>query len=301
MASALAIASARRGHRALLVEIDLEDRVGPLLGMEPRPGLQPVEILPRLHHMNVEGKAALEEYLGLTIPVKRVLKTIFSSKVYQYFVAAAPGLKELMTIGKIWYEVHEKRWDRVIVDCPATGHSLQYLQMPKAAYETFTKGFVEREARRVWDLLRDPESTAVTAVTLAEEMPVNETIQVCDQIRNELGLPPGGLIVNRFHNPSFDRSRLERGEAALREASDGSSLTREVISRAREEVEWAELNERHRKRLATDTGWELTILPYLFREEFGLKEVETLAALLEEASRTGEEKIPTTNGTGGSP
>ena len=97
--------------------------------------------------------AALEEYLGIIIPVKRLLSTIFSSKLYQYFVAAAPGLKELMAIGKIWYEATREEggrpaWDAVVVDAPATGHSLQYLRMPQAARETFGTGLVQREAPR---------------------------------------------------------------------------------------------------------------------------------------------------------
>ena len=90
--------------------------------------------------MAVEGKAALAEYLGLIIPVRRFLQTVFQNRLYQYFVAAAPGLKELMTVGKIWYEAEraderggKRRWDIVIMDAPATGHSLQYLRMPAAA------------------------------------------------------------------------------------------------------------------------------------------------------------------------
>ena len=94
--------------------------------------------------------------------MKRVLSTVFTSRIYQYFVAAAPGLKELMTVGKIWYEADAsrsdgaRRWDVVVVDAPATGHGLQYLRMPQAARDTFGAGLVQREARRVVELLQRP-------------------------------------------------------------------------------------------------------------------------------------------------
>src|SRR5207249_1164579 len=86
---------ARRGRRTLAVEMEPGGRLAGLLGREADP---------RLSVLHVDGRAALEEYLNLVIPVKRLLATVLQSKIYQYFVAAAPGLKELMTVGKIWYE-----------------------------------------------------------------------------------------------------------------------------------------------------------------------------------------------------
>ncbi|MGH7860503.1 MAG: ArsA family ATPase, partial [Candidatus Binatia bacterium] len=175
VSAAIGLAAAERGKRVLLVELEAENRLLPLLGFPPPSESGPSEIRPGLFRQSVGGRAALEEYLSLVIPVKRVLRAIFDSRVYQYFVAAAPGLKELMTVGKVWYEVDQGRWDLVIVDSPATGHSLQYLSMPKAAVETFPAGLVHREAKRVWELLQDPGKTGVVVVTIAEEMPVNET------------------------------------------------------------------------------------------------------------------------------
>src|SRR5262245_29089800 len=133
VAAALALALVRRGRRTLAVEMEGGGRLAALLAGAP-------EVGPRLQVVTVDGRTVLEEYRRLRIPVKRLPATIFSSRIYQYFVAAAPGLKELMTVGKIWYEVtREERgrpaWDAVVVDAPATGHSLQYLRMPQAARE----------------------------------------------------------------------------------------------------------------------------------------------------------------------
>jgi anion-transporting ArsA/GET3 family ATPase len=296
LATALSLAAVRRRKRVLMVSLDFDDRGRSFAGLPPPEGTDPIEVLPGLFRLNVVGKAALEEYLQLVIPVRRVLRAVFDSKVYQYFVAAAPGLKELMAIGKIWYEVDRGRWDSVVVDSPATGHALQYLRMPKTAYETFTTGLVHREARRIWDLLRDPAITAVSVVTVAEELPVNETVSICRQIRDDLELPRGPLIVNRFHSPEVSAEELEqaarlwqRGRSATADA-----LCEAALAAAREELGWGAINERYRRKLAAETRWKPTVVPFLFREEFGLADVERLSYVLEDAfalrakSRTAE-------------
>src|SRR5438093_3363138 len=285
IAMALALAAVRRKKRVLLVGLDFDDRARSIGGLRQSDGRDPVETLPGLFRQNVEGKAALEEYLHLIIPVRRVLKAVFDSKVYQYFVAAAPGLKELMAIGKIWYEVDRGRWDVVIVDSPATGHALQYLRMPKAAFEAFTTGLVNREAKRVWTLLSDPQMTAVSVVTVAEELPVNETVAICNQVRRELCLPEGILFVNRFHEPDFSQAEFARASTSWnRSVSEPcDALAKAVRVAAEEEVSWGTLNEHHRQKLAAETGWPLVVLPFLFREEFGFADVDALSGRLEEA------------------
>jgi energy-coupling factor transporter ATP-binding protein EcfA2 len=285
IATALALAAARRKKRVLLVGLDFDDRARSIAGLRQTDGRDPVEVLPGFYRQNVEGKAALEEYLHLIIPVRRVLKAVFDSKVYQYFVAAAPGLKELMAIGKIWYEVDRGRWDLVIVDCAATGHALQYLRMPKTAYEAFPTGLVHREAKRVWTSLSDPQVTAVSVVTVAEELPVNETVTICNQVRGELRLPEGILFVNRIHAPDFSQAELARVSASWRRgvSEPCDALAKAVLIAAEEEVSWGTLNEHHRRKLAAETGWPLVVLPFLFREEFGFADVEALASRLDEA------------------
>jgi anion-transporting ArsA/GET3 family ATPase len=285
VATALALAAVRRKKRTLLVSLDFADRRREIAGLRQAEGSEPAEVMPGLFRQNVDGRTALEEYLHLVIPVKRVLRAVFESRVYQYFVAAAPGLKELMAIGKIWYEVDRGRWDLVVVDSPATGHALQYLKMPKVAYETFTSGLVHREAKRVWELLSDPRATAVSVVTVAEELPVNEATTICRQIQGELALPTGSLYVNRFHQPRFSAADVERASSARRRGlGDACDALGDAVFRAAdEELGWAALNAGYCERLAAETGWPIVLLPFLFREEFGLADVETLSHVIEEA------------------
>jgi len=289
VACALALEAARRGHRTLLCEVDGVARAASLLGVESRGVGEKVEVGGGLFVLPVEGKAALAEYLQIIIPVRQLLKTVFSSRVYQYFVAAAPGLKELMTMGKLLYEAErmnedtgERLWDIVIMDAPATGHSLQYLRMPRAARDAFGAGLVHREAQKVVDLLTDAKRTAVNLVTTAEEMPVNETISMHKQLREDLEMPTGGLFVNRVHKRRFSAAQVD----GLVKAAEGARPTREqcilheVAARAREEGGWTRVNARYRARLSREVDMPIIEIPYLFSERFGLDEVEEIAACI---------------------
>jgi anion-transporting ArsA/GET3 family ATPase len=255
----------------------------------------------------IDGRRALEEYLGLIIPVRRLLKTVFSSNVYQYFVAAAPGLKELMTVGKLWYEAEQRNpadaagatgaHQLVLVDGPATGHSLQYLRMPQAAREAFPAGLVHREAERVVGLLRDPEATGIVVVTLAEEMPTNETFEMVRGL-DEIGMHTATLVVNQVHEAPCSRGELEglpvaevrplsappatRGRGKGAPSADPRAVLGEIVARAIEEIGWAEINAANVERLAARIEAPMVKLPYLFNEEFGADEVCRLGAAIAE-------------------
>jgi anion-transporting ArsA/GET3 family ATPase len=286
VACAVALEAVRRGRKVLLCEVDGLARAPQLLQTEPGPLGQAVATPAGIAVMAVEGKAALAEYLGMIIPVKRLLQAVFKSELYQYFVAAAPGLKELMTIGKIWYEAEhideqtgERRWDHVIVDAPATGHGLQYLRMPAAARDAFEIGLVHREAQRLVDLLTDPARTAVNLVTTAEEMPVNETVSMYRALRDDLHMPTGLLFVNRVHDGGLVAADVERLSAAAERSRDEKErrMLAALAARARQEVGWTNLNARYRARLADEVGMPMIELPFLFAEEFGVAELRMLS------------------------
>jgi len=157
----------------LAVEFGGAGGLARLFSVELDPG-RPLEVRPGLYLARFEGEAALAEYLELVVPIRRLLSSVVASPLYRHFVAAAPGLKELMTVGKVWYEYQRcdgagsKLWDVIIVDAGASGHSLQYLQMPHAAARTFGSGLVHRESQRIEALLKDPAATSVHVVATPE-------------------------------------------------------------------------------------------------------------------------------------
>ncbi|MFQ5666050.1 MAG: ArsA-related P-loop ATPase, partial [Candidatus Binatia bacterium] len=224
----------------------------------------------------------------------RVLQAVFTSRIYQYFVAAAPGLKELMTIGKIWYEAEraddgQGGWDLVIFDAPATGHSLQYLRMPRAAHDAFGAGLVRRESRRLIELLTDPQRTAVNLVTTAEEMPVNETLEMYHQIRDDLRMPLGWLFVNRMHRADLhagDVAALEGSYSRIRNPRE-RAIVAEALHRAQEEIGWSGINRTYLQRLSTEVAMPLVEVPFIFSEEFSAAQLTTIA----EAIASGEGRV----------
>jgi anion-transporting ArsA/GET3 family ATPase len=276
VATLLAVALAERGKRVLLAQMESSRRLAEILGLKGEiEGM--VEALPNLCVVTVDGESALTEYLGLVLPVRRVQRMVVESKLYHHFVAAAPGLKELMTIGKIWYEEQlatprGRKWDVIVVDAPATGHSLQYLRMPSAAREAFGPGLVRREAQKVVELLTDPERTAVCPVTTAEEMPVNETAEMFHQLRDVLHMPLGVLFVNRVHAAPLAPADVPEVPSAA------TPLVADVLRCAREETGWTAINRRYLARLRDAVPMPTVVLPFLFAEEFGLDEVRALTA-----------------------
>jgi len=219
----------------------------------------------------VDGAAALGEYLGLVLPA-RLARRVTASSVYRQFVAAAPGLRELMVLGKLAHEARrDTAWDAVVADLPATGHALQMLRMPAVAAATFG-GLVRREAERVFAQLRGP-GTVVVPVALAEELAVSETLELCAALA-ELRLPAGPVVVNRVrHAPCApDELRAPAGSPPLVVAA---------LRAGREEAAWAEIHRRHLARLRAATRLPIIELPELPVDELGSAELARLAAELE--------------------
>ncbi len=314
VSAALALAHARRGRRVLAVELGGPGGLARLFGRVAGAPGEFVRVEHRLSLGYVDGQSALAEYLELIIPIRRLLATVFASRIYKNFVAAAPGLKELMTIGKIWYEFHRTEedgrsiWDVIVVDAGASGHSLQYLQMPAAAARTFRSGLVHRESERVAALLGDPATTRVHVVALAEDMPLSEARQILERLEGDLCLPVGSVIVNRWRSEPpagvedavalLDRGAEAAGamvdgaadseQSRAGDASDDKTVGRGVAVAARRELAWAALQRRCLERFRLRTGVEPLLLPLLVAEEFGFEEIERLARELSPLVRGGK-------------
>lgn len=299
VATAVALAFARQGKKTLLIEFDENASAARLLGLAPSEHRS--TSLRQTNHslfvLSTNGPAALEEYLRLIIPVKSLLRAIVASRAYQYFVAAAPGLKELLTMGKIWYEEHKRDahtqqplWDILLVDLPATGHSLQYLRTPQAARETFG-GVVGREAERILTLLYDPDKTAVNLVTTLDELPVNETQEAYGQLVKDLHLPLGALFINRVHRAPLSSAEFDRFRVVASASAADRRLIKQVLDDGQREATLAEsqkLNLQSLARLSLPT----IHVPFWFFDEFGFAAVDQLSCkIIPPQERAAEEKM----------
>jgi anion-transporting ArsA/GET3 family ATPase len=292
--AAIALAHAAAGRRVLAVELGRPEGLSRFLAPGAETGPEPLRVCERLSLARVQGDEALAEYLRLILPGRGLLNLVFGSRLYRYFVAAAPGLKELMAIGKIWYE-REKRdahgrplWDIIVVDAGASGHSLQYLQMPSTAARTFRSGLVHRESERIASLLADATTTAVHVVVIPEDMPLTEGREILSRLEGDLALPVGTVYVNRVRErPPRFASAAAQALTNVAVSDPDARIARAVAATAQRTLGGVALQEEKLERFGRDVEAKLVRLPLLAVEHFGMSEIGALGEVIggAEASR----------------
>jgi anion-transporting ArsA/GET3 family ATPase len=168
----------------------------------------------------------MEEYLADQLPVRALADLLVSSRAFTYLAAATPGMRELLTAGKVWELAQDRRrtpgaepYDVVVVDAPATGHGVAVLAAPRTFAQAARVGPIARQGGIIDATFSDPEQCAVVAVTTAEELPVNETIAFRAAVREQLGGDLALVVVNgvrpdRFSGPEADALRADGSSAA---------------------------------------------------------------------------------------
>lgn len=204
-----------QGRRVLLATSDPKERVSQLLGVDAL-SEQVQEVRANLWAVNIDASAALREYGELTLKAGVLQRAVFDNRAVQRFFAAIPGLHQWAILGKAWYHSTESttmgqaRFDHVIFDAPATGHALQMLWVPKIVTQVARTGFMARDAERSLSMLRDPQHTAVVLVSLAEEGPVSETLELARSLTEELAIKPSWGVVNSVLVPALTTSEREQ-------------------------------------------------------------------------------------------
>ncbi len=287
VATALAVAAARRGKRTLLCQTKSKERLSQLLAV-PSVGSELVEVRPRLSAVNMTPQAALREYGTMVLRSEFVAKQVLENRLSRAFLHAVPGLEDYSMLGKVWYHTTEEergrpRWDLVVLDGPATGHLITMLSVPDAILRAVPEGPLTKPAAATQGLLRDPVRTAILLVTLAEDLPTNETIELAARLRG-LQLPLSALVINQLFPPRFVQGASARALAQF-DRSDGAVAADPVLAplldRARTVAHRRALNERYMARLAVELPLPQVQLPLLFSDNFGAAAVEDLSNRLE--------------------
>jgi anion-transporting ArsA/GET3 family ATPase len=180
------------------------------------------------------------------------------------------------------------RYDVVIVDAPATGHGLDLLRVPKVIVDVAPPGLLRREAERAWTLFSDPKKSGVLIVTLPEELPTNETIELYRALRGELELPVCGLAVNMLHARLFDEAdaKLLKGARDALEANAPASPLLELIETSLARSEREVLEAASKARLAREAPVPQVDLPLLVGRDLRRAEIEQLAQALGHALKS---------------
>jgi anion-transporting ArsA/GET3 family ATPase len=237
VSAALALAAARRGKRVLIAMCNAKERVSQLLEVPPI-GAHNRTILPGVDAVNMTPTVALEEYGMMVLKVRTLYRAIFENRLVSAFLHGTPGIEAWSMLGKAQFHAHETlpdgrlRYDMVILDAPATGHGLEMLRVPRVLLEVAPPGLLRREAERAWSLFRDPTRAGALIVTLPEDMPVSESVELYGALTQELGLPVAGLAVNCTIARLFDDKESACTSDAVN-ASDPSQLTYTLLQAGR--------------------------------------------------------------------
>jgi anion-transporting ArsA/GET3 family ATPase len=288
VAAALGVAGARRGQRTIVCEVGAHDRLSRLFRHQGVGGDE-TPLRKELWATSIDPQAALREWLGAQVGAT-LARVLNSASAFQYFVAAAPGAKELITVTKVWELGQDNRWNRnargydlVVVDAPASGHGVSMLRTPKTFADIARVGPIHKQADRVWRSLRDRRKTGYVAVALPEEMPVTETLELDRTLAEQVGRRLDVVVVNGVYPRRFNGAELDRIRASAwdgRTRATTGALRAAGVEADRYRAQQGEVG-RLRRRLRNTSDPNVITLPYLFEPELGLEGIDRLGRELE--------------------
>jgi anion-transporting ArsA/GET3 family ATPase len=264
LAAAVAALSQAQGLSTVLVTLDTRDDRHPLLDVplsyrpQSAPGGYAVS--------RVDAFQAAAEYARRNLPFGAFYEGFFTGRTFQDFAAAAPGFEELMCLGKLYNLAVESHFDRVVFDAPATGHLRELLAVPAVTQRAVRVGPLNHNARKIEDLLRNPDRCHVLVATLAEEMPVREALELVALCRDELRMSVGPVLVNRRVGRRFSDQELAAA-AALEGQGALTADAAAALGAARDESELAAAQQAALEPLAA-RPWPTLQVPRVARSRF---------------------------------
>jgi anion-transporting ArsA/GET3 family ATPase len=301
VSAALALVAARTGRKVCVAEVDRKGSLAKLLGGEPV-GYEPEELSPGVWGMGIVPEDALAEYLDVQYHMKRISRLFTNTHFVDYITTAAPGLKDILVLGKVWYLEQGPRsggtkhaFDTIIVDAPAAGHMLTFLAAPMGLANMVGVGPVKRQSDWLVEMLRDPKRTRVHLVTLPEEMPVSETVETFNALQTGIGIDAGTVFANAVYSelltPDEEKeldamaSQKRLDELAIEAKSVGLTLDEEdlhaLVGYARFLGARRAIQSAHLAKLRKAIEDPVVEMPFLFSAGLALPDVETLADSIE--------------------
>jgi len=287
IAAALASLAAGRGKRTLVCEVDPKGDLAEFYETGPTTFAER-EIAPRLWAMSMDTEASLKQYLSLQLKIPLVARVGPLAKMFDFVASAAPGVREIVTVGKLCWEVKESHYDLVVVDASASGHIVSQLAAPQGINQLVQVGLVRQQTGWMLEILGDPATTGVVVVATPAEMPVSETLELTARLREETNVDLAAVVVNRVLPELFGRGEEEvferldtPGALAVLEAGLGGPVgpamqaARLTVSMRRSRTEHLE-----RLRQAIDPRVPLLYMPYLFFRAHGLRATHQIADAL---------------------
>ena len=280
---ALGLAAAARGKRTIVCEVASQETASRVF-KKGEVGFNEVQVSENLWAISIDPDESLKEYLLLQLKVRAMRDLLVRSRIFNYLAAATPGLKELVTIGKVWELAQPDRkvkraseYDLVIVDAPATGHGVGFLQTPRTFAGIARMGPMHSQAVELDRFITDHDLTGVAIVALPEEMPVNESASLEEQLSGEVGIAVDRVYMNAMYPERFDKDEASKLERVL-EITEGAphAAVRAALSQYRR----ARSQRAQLQRLKRRVSSPVKTLPFIFRPRLDVPALERLAGAL---------------------
>jgi anion-transporting ArsA/GET3 family ATPase len=287
VAAAMGLLASQHGKRTLVCEVDAKGNLADFFESGPIQ-YKPRELSPGLFAMAMDTEQSLDEYLRLFLRIPVMGRIGPVARMFDFVATAAPGVKEILTVGKLAYEVRERHYDLVVVDASPTGHIIGQLAAPQAINHLVQVGLVRSQTDWMLDILSDHNRTGLIIVATPEEMPVNETIELSQRVQTETTVKLRGIVVNRVLPELFGRREEdvfdELAEPGLRDTLDdmAGGPTGPLFDAARLAVKLRRTRAAHLDYLrdSVDPSLPMLYVPYLFSRSHGLRSTRQIAEAL---------------------
>jgi len=222
VAAALARHVASTGARVLVVEMDEKGALAAALGCGPL-SFEPAEVAPNLSAMAMNTEDSLREYIRLFVRMPIVTTLGPLARILDFVANAAPGVKEILAVGKVCWEVRERRWDLVIVDAEASGHVVAQVDAPRSLAALVPVGLIRDQVRWMQEMLSDASTTGIVVTALAEEIAVSETVALLDRLAADTTASVATVVCNRVPASVVAESDDAAFDALLARSRAGSA------------------------------------------------------------------------------
>ncbi|MFN8018108.1 MAG: ArsA family ATPase [Acidimicrobiales bacterium] len=289
VAASLGLLAAEQGKKTLVCEVDAKGNLADFYEAGPT-AFAARELQKNLWAMSMDTEESLKEYLSLQLKIPLLAKIGPLARTFDFIANAAPGVKEILTIGKLAWEVRERHYDLVVVDSVASGHIVGQLTAPLGINELVQVGMVRSQTQWMLDILTDPQQTGVVIVSAPEEMPVAETIELAGRLHDETDVNLAAVVVNRVlpelfndrEEALFESLRTPHRIDALSKAAEGDVTP--IFDAAELAVTLRRSRAEHLAtlRAALDPTLPMLYVPYLFTRSHGARATRQVAELLAE-------------------
>lgn len=276
--AALASALAQRGSRVLVVETDTYSAMSEMLGAKDASN-EPRKVSDNLWVANLQAKECLVNTLTRFLPSERIVRAVTANRVAEAFFQSAPSVSEFVLLDQIQLYLEQSgpdRFDHIVVDLPASGHAVTFLGVPQTLHDMMRGiGPIAKRANTIARQIENQRDTAIIAVCLPEEMPVNETIELGEQMRAQLHRGLDLALVNMIHRAPFEgayraafvalRDRLSEGvnPAEILADEDTGSLVRLVAGNA-VALDWYDRDLHYLGVLEAKLGTDVVEIPMIY-------------------------------------